>query len=90
MQPLGRIRRYFGEMQALYFAWAGLLAYTLFMPTVIGIIMFIVTVTQRLLYLFQCEQHVLNSRLLYFVVLSDLHRLILLLKRIKLLIIDGL
>lgn len=36
-QPLWRIRNYFGEKIALYFAWSGVLISTLFIPTLLGL-----------------------------------------------------
>jgi hypothetical protein len=46
-QPLVQIKNYFGEMFALYFAWVGTQVYTLFLPMCIGIIFFIVGISQR-------------------------------------------
>lgn len=40
-QPLWKIRNYFGEKIALYFAWLGMLITSLWVPTVIGLIVFI-------------------------------------------------
>ncbi|OAF70406.1 Anoctamin-like protein [Intoshia linei] len=40
-QPLWRIRNYFGEKIALYFAWAGLLSFSLIIPSIFGLIVFI-------------------------------------------------
>lgn len=39
-QPLWKIRNYFGEKIALYFAWAGTLIYTLWVPTLFGLAVF--------------------------------------------------
>ena len=49
-QPLNRIRDYFGEHFALYFAWSGQLIASLVLPTVIGIIFFSVSLSNRLEY----------------------------------------
>ncbi len=40
-QPLWKIRNYFGEKFALYFAWSGTLITTLWVPTLFGIGIFI-------------------------------------------------
>ncbi|KAK2168459.1 hypothetical protein NP493_1230g00018 [Ridgeia piscesae] len=40
-QPLWKIRNYFGAKIALYFAWSGLLATSLWIPAIIGICVFI-------------------------------------------------
>ena len=39
-QPLWKIRNYFGEKIAMYFAWSGTLIMTLWIPAVLGIIIF--------------------------------------------------
>ncbi|XP_013418581.1 anoctamin-7 [Lingula anatina] len=39
-QPLWKIRNYFGEKIALYFAWSGLLITSLWMPTLFGLSIF--------------------------------------------------
>ena len=39
-QPLWKIRNYFGEKIALYFAWSGTLITTLWLPTLFGISVF--------------------------------------------------
>ena len=39
-QPLWKIRNYFGEKIALYFAWSGTLITTLWIPTLFGICVF--------------------------------------------------
>ena len=39
-QPLWKIRNYFGEKIALYFAWSGTLITTLWIPTLFGISVF--------------------------------------------------
>ncbi len=40
-QPIMRIRNYFGERIALYFAWVGTLISTLWFPAVLGVVCFI-------------------------------------------------
>jgi hypothetical protein len=39
-QPLFKIRNYFGEKIAFYFAWSGLLCTTLWIPTLFGLCIF--------------------------------------------------
>ncbi len=39
-QPLWKIRNYFGEKIALYFAWTGIYVTTLWIPTIIGFFVF--------------------------------------------------
>lgn len=46
-QPLSLIRGYFGELFTLYFAWLGTFTFTLIFPTIIGIIFFIVGISNR-------------------------------------------
>ena len=36
-QPLWKIRNYFGEKIALYFAWSGMLIMSLWIPTLLGL-----------------------------------------------------
>jgi len=40
-QPLWKIRNYFGEKIALYFAWCGMLTMTLWVPMIFGFIVFL-------------------------------------------------
>ncbi|ESO89426.1 hypothetical protein LOTGIDRAFT_234280 [Lottia gigantea] len=40
-QPLWKIRNYFGEKIAFYFAWSGLLTTSLWLPSLLGLIIFI-------------------------------------------------
>lgn len=40
-QPLWKIRNYFGEKIALYFAWTGMLTSTLWIPTIFGFCIFL-------------------------------------------------
>ncbi|RNA37457.1 anoctamin-4 [Brachionus plicatilis] len=40
-QPLSKIRRYFGESVAFYFAWIGTFIWTLILPSFIGFVFFI-------------------------------------------------
>lgn len=42
MQPMRKIRDYFGEEIGLYFAWAGILITTLWFPSLIGLIFFFI------------------------------------------------
>jgi hypothetical protein len=46
-QPLQKIRAYFGEKVALYFAWLGFYTKMLLFPTIAGIITFVVVETRR-------------------------------------------
>ena len=46
-QPMNKIRAYFGESIAFYFAWIGMLITTLWLPSLIGIIFFAVGLDQR-------------------------------------------
>ena len=43
-QPLGRIRDYFGEYFALYFAWCGHFIHMIIVPTIIGLLFFFIGV----------------------------------------------
>ncbi|PVD35218.1 hypothetical protein C0Q70_06499 [Pomacea canaliculata] len=47
-QPMWKIRDYFGERIALYFAWSGLLVTSLWIPTLFGISVFIYGLYERL------------------------------------------
>jgi hypothetical protein len=47
-QPLAKIRNYFGEAVAFYFAWMGTLIMTLYVPSLIGVIFFIVGLVDSL------------------------------------------
>ncbi len=40
-QPLWKIRNYFGEMIAFYFAWTGMLVTSLWIPTFLGVVVFL-------------------------------------------------
>jgi anoctamin-5 len=46
-QPLWKIRNYFGEKIALYFAWSGMLTSSLWIPTVFGIGIFLYGLINR-------------------------------------------
>lgn len=46
-QPMNKIRSYFGESIAFYFAWIGMLITTLWLPSLIGIIFFAIGLDQR-------------------------------------------
>ena len=46
-QPLWKIRNYFGEKIGLYFAWAGMLLTSLWLPTLFGLACFIYGLTIR-------------------------------------------
>lgn len=46
-QPLWKIRNYFGEKIALYFAWSGMLTSSLWIPTVFGIAIFLYGLIHR-------------------------------------------
>lgn len=41
-QPLNEIRGYFGEFNAIYFAWLGTFIQTLITPAIVGLIFFII------------------------------------------------
>ena len=68
-QPLWKIRNYFGEKIALYFAWSGTLITTLWIPTLFGISVFFYGLYLRyvetfwlcLLYLIYCCVHMLKN-----------------------------
>lgn len=47
-QPITLVRDYFGEEIALYFAWAGMLITSVWIPTLIGLIFFFVGIKLRL------------------------------------------
>ncbi|KAK3099640.1 hypothetical protein FSP39_007371 [Pinctada imbricata] len=47
-QPLWRIRNYFGEKVAMYFAWSGHLIQSLFLPMVAGFAIFIYGLVKRI------------------------------------------
>ncbi|RNA34079.1 anoctamin-4 isoform X1 [Brachionus plicatilis] len=46
-QPLSKIRRYFGESVAFYFAWIGTFIWTLILPSFIGFVFFIAGIVIR-------------------------------------------
>lgn len=46
-QPMWKIRNYFGEKIAFYFAWCGILISSLIMPTLLGLAIFIYGLTIR-------------------------------------------
>ena len=46
-QPLNDIKNYFGEANALYFAWLGILILTLSMPALIGVLFFVIGLIMR-------------------------------------------
>ena len=46
-QPLWKIRNYFGEKIAFYFAWSGTLVTTLWAPMIFGIAVFIYGLVER-------------------------------------------
>ena len=46
-QPLWKIRNYFGEKIGLYFAWAGMLLTSLWLPMLFGVACFIYGLTVR-------------------------------------------
>lgn len=41
-QPIGLVKNYFGESNAIYFAWLGILISTLLIPSFIGLLFFII------------------------------------------------
>jgi len=41
-QPINDIRLYFGEKMGLYFAWTGMFVTTLWLPSIVGLVFFIV------------------------------------------------
>ena len=49
-QPLWKIRNYFGEKIGLYFAWAGMLLTSLWLPMLFGVACFIYGLTVRYSY----------------------------------------
>ena len=46
-QPLWKVRNYFGEKIAFYFAWSGELITSLWIPTLFGLIIFIYGLVKR-------------------------------------------
>lgn len=46
-QPLWKIRNYFGEKIAFYFAWSGTLVSTLWLPMIFGFAVFIYGLVER-------------------------------------------
>ena len=50
-QPINLVRDYFGEENALYFAWVGMFITTLWIPTLIGFMFFFVGI--KLMYIFK-------------------------------------
>ena len=46
-QPLTKIRNYFGEKIAFYFAWSGTLITTLWVPMILGLAIFIFGIVKR-------------------------------------------
>lgn len=46
-QPLTKIRTYFGEKIAFYFTWSGLLMTSLWVPMILGLIIFIYGIVRR-------------------------------------------
>ena len=46
-QPLWKIRNYFGEKIAFYFAWQGTFVTVLWVPTIIGLVIFIYGASRR-------------------------------------------
>lgn len=47
LQPMTKIRDYFGEKIAFYFAWAGFLVTTLWLPMLFGLVIFIYGIHKR-------------------------------------------
>lgn len=47
LQPMTKIRDYFGEKIAFYFAWAGFLVTTLWLPMLLGLVIFIYGIHKR-------------------------------------------
>jgi len=56
-QPLWKIRNYFGEKIALYFAWCGMLIMTLWLPMLFGLAVFLYGLYLRSVN----ETHIVNS-----------------------------
>lgn len=46
-QPLWKIRNYFGERVAFYFAWSGMLCTTLWLPSIFGLCIFFYGLYER-------------------------------------------
>ena len=53
-QPLWKIRNYFGEKIALYFAWTGTLISTLWIPTLLGLGIFLYGLYLRYVNVCEC------------------------------------
>jgi hypothetical protein len=45
-QPLWRVRNYFGESNAIYFAWLGVLISLLWVPGLLGCLFFVLGMTK--------------------------------------------